>query len=245
MILKKLTESSPYVKLLLKGFPSAGKTYKAAWFPQPVFLDFDGNIRGLNRIPDGIKKNISILNPYVDDSGKEVTGMAWTKHFMSLVDQLAACDDIKTIILDSNTKMQEHLKVQLVGRSDPAAIDEKIKKDGFSFWGGFKNHMAFLLDYLLSHKVKKHVVVIQHVANKRDELTGSIRKELVLEGGVADVVEQKFTDNWLAYTKMVGADTKYHVRTTGTENFNAKCTFNLPQDFEFDKESDNIIKQLQ
>jgi len=244
MILKKLTESSPYVKLLLKGFPSAGKTYKAAWFPKPVFIDFDGNIRGLNRIPDSIKKSVSILNPYVDDSGKEITGLAWMKHFMSLVDQLSLCDEVSTIILDSNTKMQEHLKYQIAGGSTPAAMEERIKRDGFVFWGALKDNMAYLLDYLLNHKVKKHVVVIQHVANERDELTGTVRKELCLEGKITRVIEQKFTDNWLAYTKTVGTDTKYFVRTTGTENFNAKCTFNLPQDFEFDKESDNIIKQL-
>lgn len=244
MKLQKLTESSPYVKLLLKGYPSAGKTYKAAWFPRPVFLDFDGNIRGLNRIPESLKKDISIINPYVDDSDKEVTGMAWIKHFTSLVDQLSTCDEIDTIVLDSNTKLQEHLKIQIVGSTDPSVINERIKKDGFAFWGGFKNHMSFILDHLLSHKVKKHVVVIQHVANKKDELTGFVRKEIVLEGSVSDILEQKFSDNWLAYTKVVGNETKYFVRTTGTDSFNAKCTFDIPQDFEWDSKQKEIISKL-
>lgn len=244
MKLLRLTETKTKCKLLIKGESTAGKTYKAGFFPRPVFIDFDNNLSGLRQVPKELRDNIMVINPYVDDDGKDLIGIQLIDNFNKLTIELSNCNDIDTIVIDSITAMQDAFIYAIVGKKDAFAIDAHQKVNGYSFWKSLKNHLDISLDNMLSSKTNKNVVAIAHIETVKDDITMAVRKNLALDGGIKSKIEQKFTDNWFAFVKNVNGKAQYCVRSRPTAEFNAKTTLDLPDEFVFDNEVKKIQSQL-
>ena len=229
------------VTLLLKGDSGTGKTWKASHFPKPVFFNFDGNMVGVNKLPDAVKQDIKVVNPAVDMDNKPIAVTKFWDNFMQKLGLVAEDPDTKTIVIDSLSTMADRLHWQLICVQDP-----KQKPKGYDFWAYYKNHIQFFIDKVIHNpELDKHVVVIAHTRLEKDELSGNISRELALDGSMKDRMALHFSDVWECFARApVGQSLAYKVRTVPGPNFTAKCSLDLPEEFEFDAQKDNMVKQL-
>lgn len=243
---KSINDVKQPIKLLLKGSSGAGKTWKAAHFPSPCFLNFDGNLTGLQKLPPALRANVRYVDPYTDENDKEVEVKMFWNNFLKILQRELDNELNKTIVFDSLSTFGDALRWQLLGAKTGEARATGGKDAAFQFWDYFRNHILLLCDELLHNPaLDKHVIFIAHDANERDELTTKIQRELMLDGQMKNKFELHFTDVWecLADVPAAGA-VKWKIRTVPSTSFSAKCSLALPEEFEFDKEKENIIKQL-
>lgn len=236
-----LEAASKFRTLLLKGPSGAGKTFKAAQFPSPVFFNFDNNLSGLKKLPDEVKKTIKVVQPRLDV--EKNTPVAGPKVWDNFIKQLAVVGEdasVKTIIVDSITTMAEALFDKLLGTSDPA------KRMEIQMWGDFQRYLKFLGDEVLcASDLDKHVIFIAHEQMERDENTQSVVLTLSIGGKMRTTFDLYFSDVWRCFTKLKGLETEYWVRTTAGANFTAKTSFTgLPAEFKWEDQKDAILKQL-
>jgi len=234
-----LSNTRSPVTLLLKGDSGAGKTYKAAHFPKPCFINFDGNLVGIKQLPQAMQDHIVVVNPHTDMNGKQVPITMFWKNFLHKLQLVLLDPKIDTVVLDSLSTMADALQWQLLGARDPM-----LKPKGYDFWAFFKNHLlAFCDEVIHNPKLDKHIIVIAHDKVEKDEATGNISRELSLDGGMKDRLSLHFSDVWECYSKkLLNGDVEYWIRTVPGSNFTAKCSLPIPKDFVFDKEKEAFMK---
>jgi hypothetical protein len=236
-----LDDSRSPITLLLKGDSGAGKTWKAAHFPKPCFINFDGNLVGLKQLPPEMRADIKVVNPMVDANGKLIPVTMFWKNFLTKLQLVLADPSIQTVVLDSLSTMADALQWQLLGSRDPMQ-----KPKGYDFWAFFKNHILAFCDEVIHHpKLDKHIIVIAHDKVDKDELTGTVSRELSLDGSMKDRLSLHFSDVWECYSKkLLNGDVEYCVRTVPGANFTAKCSLPIGKDFVFDKEKPTLIAAI-
>lgn len=237
----QLNDAITVLKLLLKGPPGGGKTYKAAHFPKPAIFNFDNNLTGLKKLPAELRSQIKIINPFKDKDGKDVAGIKVWDNFIKLLEEVLKDPDIRTIIIDSLSTLINRLIDKIVGSADPATRLQ------IQHYGDLSRYLKwFGDDFLSAPDLDKNVIVIAHEVMVKDELTQSIQYELNIPGKFASNFDMYFTDCWRSYAKQPTAgDIQYRVRVLPTDRFNAKCTLsNLEADFEWDKEKTKIVSQV-
>lgn len=236
-----LDDSRSPVTLLLKGDSGAGKTWKAAHFPRPCFFNFDGNLVGLKQLPEAMRKDIKVVNPMLDANNNPIAVTKFWSNFLGKLKVTLNDPEVSTVVLDSLSTMADALQWQLLGARDPMQ-----KPKGYDFWAYFKNHILALCDEVIHHpQLDKHIVVIAHDKVEKDELTGTVSRELSLDGSMKDRLSLHFSDVWEVFTKkLLNGDVEYMIRTVPGSNFTAKCSLPIPKEFVFDKEKDNLVKIL-
>lgn len=204
---------SSSLAVLLVGEPKSGKTCVAAAFPDPYFLDVDGNLASAVRIMRGKKF-------WYDSIVSDVKAMKDVyKKGLECLTAAKADPNIKTIVIDSISLYVEYICQWMV--------DEHVRM-GNKDKNGKAIEAMTLPDYgkLLSilrtivfdiRSSGKYVVVTSHQSSSKDELTGAMRYALALPGQSKDTFGGCFTDVWATNAvPMPGGKTKYEIRTRPT-----------------------------
>lgn len=232
--------------LLLKGDSGAGKTWKAAQFPRPVFFNFDNNLSGLRKLPPELRRVIKIMDPRMKN-GKAVKPIEVWQNFVDQLELVGVDKEVGTIVIDSLTTMAEVLMDKVLKSADPATRVE------IQHWGDVWRFFKWLGESLLcATDLDKHVVWIAHEQIKEyiDAKGVTIRPPkyfLALGGKAKSDLDLFFTDVWRAYTKKqttapYGVD--YWIRSLPDEYHTAKSALQVPPDFLWDSQLSSILKQL-
>lgn len=233
-----LDDKKTPVTLLLKGIAGTGKTFKAAHFPSPVFFNFDNNLAGLRKLPDSLRKQVRVVDPRRDATGKDVAKQLVWQNFVSQLGEVLLDKTVKTVVLDSLTTLGEVLMDKIVGNGNP---DTKIQ---IQHWGDFQRYLKWLgEDVLCARELDKHVVFIAHEQMEKDELTNQVVYTLNLGGRLRTSYDLYFSDCWRCFVRS-GQTTDFLVRTMPGSNFNAKCSLKLPEQFKWEDQVAEIQKQL-
>jgi len=201
--MKSSTPQSPKtpgpLAILLIGKGGCGKTTLALQFPEPGVLDLDQNLDGPDRfIRQELKGKLSYvyLTPLLDDKGRPKDDGEIRDAIMEGLEELVDSPKVKTIIIDSITKLSEMLVLW------------RLKKEGrdvmeISMWQPWRSAIIKLL-----HKARssgKHVICSIHEkpvyaprSGKSIEPAQKIAADISLPTRLADEFPFAFTDVWRA-----------------------------------------------
>lgn len=232
-------EKTAKLRLLLQGESGSGKTTKALQFPKVWVFDCDQNLRGPLQWLREHGKPLPLGYDKIDqkDDGTIVPeNMRWQRIIDLLKDVGARCklltgQDIETLAFDSMSKMADYNKAHVL-RTNPT------KTGGFeqTSWGFFYANWVGLVGAVTTAGV--HCVFTGHDKVDKDELDGSTKIMLNVQGQFQAVAGSLFTDVWHAEIKNSGGlQPKYEwlVRTIGDfRHAGLKNSFGLLPTFEFD-----------
>jgi hypothetical protein len=190
--IKKSTEANPQIRLLLVGPPKWGKTYSAATFPNPIFLDFDNGLTN----PGLRNKNIAHI-PFYDaafikehlkepDMSRKANALT---NFLR--NEATKMTDEQTLVVDSLSTLCDALTEELDKRTP---VGKNGEKDGFWFWKQWSEWLRGFCTLLTT--LKCNVVVIAHEQELRDAETGRLLgyKWLLKGQDFSPRLSQFFTD---------------------------------------------------
>lgn len=237
---QSIEDISRYKTVLMKGSPGSGKTFKAAHFPAPVFIDFDHNLSGLQKLPPEVRKGIKVVDPRIK-GGKKLKGRMVWDNAMNLLGEVFQDENVQTVIIDSLTTMQEILMDKILANEDPSI---QMKRQD---WGAVQRYWkSFSEEILCNGELDKHVIITAHerVLEEQTVSGGTVMKyALNLSGSMRDSFDVYFSDVWRCYVDN-SKGLRFMVATEPSNYFSAKKSIECPNMFEWDKEKDNIIKQL-
>lgn len=227
-------KSDAHIRLLLQGESGSGKTTKALQFPGVWVIDCDLNLAGPLRYLK--ENNIQLPLGYdtvdlLDDGTVVPENMRWERVATLLSNIGKRVPDLKTIVFDSMSKLADYNKAHVL-RTCPT------KSGGFEMtsWGFYYSNWLKLVGAVTTAKV--HCVFTAHDKVDKDEIDGSTRIFVNVQGQFQAVAGSLFTDVWHAEVKNVGGLTpKYQwlVRTIQDyRHAGLKNSFGLPPVFEFD-----------
>lgn len=159
--------TAPQTRLFLIGPPKSGKTFAAATFPNPFFLDFDSGLTS----KELRERNLPHMPFYDTKFVKEVlkqqnkmNGLNWF-----LQNEAGKFTNEQTLVLDSISTIGDAVTEEL-DRVTP--IGKTGEKDGFWFWKSWALWWQGLCTKLID--LKCNVVVIAHEQEIRDSETGKV-----------------------------------------------------------------------
>lgn len=243
-----------YRSFLFKGPSGGGKTYKAAQFPRPVFVNWDNNLSGLSKLPESIRSGIRVVNPiyrfdkktkkFTDEilrgDGKEL--LVWN-NFIDITEVVLADDTVDTFVIDSLTTMVEYVFDMILKTANPGKAVE------IQDWGAISRYLKWLGEELLTVPGRdKHVIITAHEDYHTDAKTKNSEQVLSIGGKMKKAFDLYFTDVWRIYPAPYKTPVEYMVRTVGGVDvapFSGKCSMkDLPVDFKWDDYKDRIFAAL-
>ena len=225
--------------LLLKGVSGVGKTTKAAYFPSPVFFNFDNNIAALRKLPKEVHDAVRIVNPRINDKNEEIKPELVWGNFVKQLEKVLEDDSVKTIIIDSLTTLSEVIIDKSLGTGSP---DKRIELQN---WGDLNRFLKWIGDFLLcAQELDKHVIFIAHEMMEKDKLTEEIIWTLNIGGKIRTSYDLYFSDVWRCFIKQGTSGPDYMVQTVPGSNFSAKCSLNLPDKFKWLDQIKSIQEQI-
>lgn len=227
-------KSDSYLRLLLQGESGAGKTTKALQFPGVWVIDCDLNLAGPLRYlrENKLPPPLGYDTVDIDDEGNVVPeNMRWARiaTLLSGIGQRVG-PELKTIVFDSMSKLGDYNKAHVI-RTNPT------KTGGMEMpsWGFYYSNWIKLVGVVTTAKV--NCVFTAHDKVDKDEVDGSTRIFLNVQGQFQSVAGSLFTDVWHAEVKNVGGLVpKYEwlVRTIQDyRHAGLKNSLGLPPLFEF------------
>ena len=176
---------------LLYGAPGSGKTTLALTAPKPLLLIDVDNKTFTKEMGLDIK---SISARLSSDSlrNKILLGGKLLKQpegYLQLCDFLSSLEEdcpYETIVLDSLTKVVEHLKrlILFIGKTPIMRIQD---------WGTLLSNLEELIGVLLSLDCKQ-VILIAHDTIEKDEVTGGIEFRPLVEGSMRHKIGAYFNE---------------------------------------------------
>lgn len=216
---------------LLVGEPKSGKTNIAMAFPDPWFLDLDGNLASAIR-RSGTKK-------FFYDSLESSDPLKSYDEIIAKVKAAAAHPEVKTLVLDSVSSLASVVREHILARLKMAGA--KLRSDTLDDQlriSDYQTLTTFILRVLAEYRASgKYVIWNAHQKVDKDELTGAVRYEVHIPGNLKSNLGAFFTDCWAAVSKPVldkfGEHVKYTIRTKPTG-----LHINLGASFPIDTEMD-------
>lgn len=204
---------NPSLSILLVGDPKTGKTCVAASFPDPYFLDVDGNLGSATRILKDKKF-------WYDSPVNEVkeSHEVW-KHALSCLQVAAKDPQIKTLVVDSLSLLTEYICLWVINEHVRMGERDKNGKpiDALTIPDYGKLLSIFRTLIFGLRQSGKTVVVTSHQQASKDEITGAVRYGLAIPGQAKDTLGGAFTDVWATTaTPVAMGKTKYEIRTRPT-----------------------------
>jgi hypothetical protein len=229
------------IKLLLTGASGAGKTYKAAHFPSPVFFNFDNNLSCIRLLPKEIRDNIRSVNPHLKN-GKPVPNIAVYENFLSQLEEVGQDPTCKTIVIDSLTTFSDFVMAKTLGINKPTG-KAPSQPDYYNFAAWFTNFAQMVL---CAENLDKHIVFIAHETLEKDAVTEKLSlKLLVTTSKIREGFGVYFTDVWRCYSVVpTTGKVARMVRTAPTAEASYKCSIPLPETFDFDKTLPQLTELL-
>jgi len=194
---------------LLIGPPGSGKTTAASTAPPPVlFLDMDSKLHKMENLKDKLAKKEIVqwtpgetlfkgtltsfvtggTNPHIKFTQQRAKGYL---NLAEMLDKLEAnkcvIDGVKfnTVVLDSYTSSEEHLKRLLMSANGVATITQPL-------WGTMLTNNENLNSSLLH--LPANIIVICHERPDKDELTGKITYAPLIGGQMRDKIGKDFEE---------------------------------------------------
>lgn len=217
---------------LLVGPPGAGKTTAAATAPSPVlFLDMDNKVHKMENVQAKLASGEIIqwtpnarlfegklagfvanaTNPQAKFVQRRATGYM---NLAEVIDKLEADEckyngvQIRTVVLDSFTSVEEHLKRLLMSANGVATISQPL-------WGTVLTNYENLLNSLLSLK-GVNVIVIAHQKPNKDDLTGVITYTPLISGQMKDKIGKDFEEVYFLEKTIKNNAAVYEMLTIGS-----------------------------
>ena len=217
---------------LLVGPPGAGKTTAACTVPgTKLVLDMDCKIHKMENIASKVKSGevmqwVPDARLFSGDLAKFVTGATnpqakfvqqRAKGYMNLAEQIdllekngCTFNGVKalTIILDSFTSVEEHLKRLLMSANGACTISQPL-------WGTVLTNYENLLNALLNLK-NVNIIVIAHQRPNKDDLTGVITYTPLISGQMKDKIGKDFEEVYYMEKTVKQGTAKYEMLTVGS-----------------------------
>lgn len=241
------TVESP-VKLLLPGKSGTGKTVKACQLTdgsgRVALINFDNNTSSLALLDKSDRDLIDIIDPRLY-KGKPYPVKDFWKVFIETMSIVMASKAHSTVVLDSTTTFVDELYWSILGERNaskkPAGADGK---QGFAFWGEIASHLNIFAQHILhAPDLDKHIVIIAHDAEDKNDLTGEVTTQIIMPGKTQATFPLHFTDIWRTYAKIpVSGPVEYRVRTIPQTGILNKRSLPIPDDFIWDKEKSSVKK---
>lgn len=206
MKLSELTDKEKYVKICVYGPTGAGKTVYASGYPGPIyFADFDGKIESAANFLS--KNNPSKLENIEFDNYQPSQENGAHKVFRKFEAQLLKLEaaaregkfPFKTVVIDSLTSLSLCLMKAVMSENPTKRFnaDTPAQQD----YGIFNHILTNLITRLLS--LPCNVVVIGHVVDKQDPITGETNYKVALSGQMADMLPKLFKEYHRAYSDTI------------------------------------------
>jgi hypothetical protein len=216
---------------LLVGPPGAGKTTAAATAPSPVlFLDMDNKLHKMDNLQEKIKSGQIVqwtpderlfkgklsafvqgaTNPQAKFTQQRAKGY---QKLAEVIDELEEKGGVyngkmfNTIVLDSFTSVEEHLKRLLMSANGVTTISQPL-------WGTVLTNYENLLNSLLNLK-GVNIIIIAHQKPNKDELTGVITYTPLISGQMKDKIGKDFEEVYYLEKTIKGDKAVYEMLTVG------------------------------
>ena len=234
------TAPGPF-NLLLIGEPFSGKTTLAMTFPNPGIVDCD--LKAQNAIAFHKARNpaftFKLVTIDTDDDGKHVEEVARWPRFLTQCDELIKDAWVKTIILDSGTKISTYLTDYLVVQTSnvkaPLVAGMHIMSE--SHWYPYNTLIERLISKILA--CGKNVILTVHLRNEANE---GFRP--AMPGASGKNLGKMFTNYWMCKALACNPDAhyprgaRYLVQSAPDGRLALGSSLpNLPAEFEFKWES--------
>lgn len=235
---------------LLIAPPGAGKTTAAATAPGPVlFIDTDNKLHKMENMQGLIKEgkiiqwaikdrlsSMKLSKLAVASAGKAGTKIAQERPdgYVNIANMLDLILDgkgviehegkkvkIGTLVLDSYTKMQEHMK-RLITSANQTILTSPV------LWGTMLTNQEILNDTMINQIGEYcNVIMICHEKPVKDELTGRISFSPLIEGSMRDKIGKDFEEVYYMEKKIIGGAVKYEMLTVGDSMKNCRTSRTL------------------
>jgi hypothetical protein len=193
--------------IIIIGDPGTRKTTLALHFPQPYFLDCDGNLSA----PVEQTNIHSFLYDSAarDDTGAIIHPILRYQHCISCLNQAAASPDVRTIIIDSLTSFTDILLSEVRRQEFGASAATDLARDAadnkamrIQDWGKF----AFLIKNLITklRTCGKIIVVTAHNSFEKDEVDSRFKQFINVPGQAKTTISGLFTDCWHTFMEVKG-----------------------------------------
>lgn len=198
---------------LFIGPPGGGKTTTAMQFPSPYFLDCDGNLDGPKNFLKSKGKDPSFFYDSVTfkEDGTTVAIEERYDRLLALVLEAAKSPEIKTIIIDSLTWIDEYVIQKVLKMQGKSAMEAQL-------WTPYVNQLIKLFAYVRS--MNKTTIITAHEQivtkpNKADMMNPTIVgfRPSVHSAKIRDALGGFFTDMLRFTCEPAPGDTReYHIK---------------------------------
>lgn len=191
------------LSILCIGDPGAGKTRLGMAFPNPWFLDNDGNLNSAARLA-GTKKWF-FSSGYKDDAGVEIPEADRWNHCVRETKLALTNPEVHTIVIDSWGPLCAWGLAHAEAELRKAGID--VKKEYLAKYNAF---IPLMTGFITMLKIPgKYVIVNAHQIMEKGELTGTLSFILDMPGRSAFTLGRLFSDVWVMSATANPTDTKH------------------------------------
>jgi hypothetical protein len=241
--------SERYFSCLLIGPPGCGKTTMALTAPKPIIvLDCDNKLHRMVNAEDKLKSgeviqwaineplasvSLSTMANFDPKPAAKVS-MSRPKGYVQLaemIDKLVATGcvidgkKIATVVLDSYTSMNEHLKRLLMAANGTTTMTQPL-------YGTALTNFETINNTLL--RLPANVIFIAHESVDKDELTGKISYRPLIDGSMKEKIGKDFEEVYYIEKTIQGDSVKFEALTIGNSMKSCRTSRVLPSKVECD-----------
>lgn len=219
---------------LLIGPPGSGKTTASSTAPPPIlFLDCDNKLHKMENIKDKMGRG-EIIQWAIDDPLSEITlarlagidtkpgtkvAIPRPKGYMRLAEMIQSLVEndcmieyegkkvrVNTVVLDSYTSMNEHLKRLLMAANSTSTMTLPLYGVALINYETINNTLL---------RLKANVIFICHEKVDKDELSGKISYLPLIDGQMKDKIGKDFEEVYYLEKTVRGDKVSYEMMTVG------------------------------
>lgn len=165
-LVKPITDSAKYLKMLIYGDPKVGKTTFAATAPSPLFLTVEpGTVVLL--------KNEENRRRFADVQTLDLKSMTWLNRYTAALRQ-GQLPDRKTIVLDSLSEFQHRVLMQWSKHAMSSGLS-KLNNEYAPEWPEYNSVTNILKKAMWEFRdLERHIIVIAHCRDDSDKTRGGM-----------------------------------------------------------------------